>query len=149
MTPVPRRNGPKWLRRESVPQCSGSRPPQGRYGRLLRPDGFGGTSQLRLARLPRPLPRRERQDRRALGRHAAHPGSGRRPARQRPVLTPAGMKREATMPVAIACVELSHRIRSHGAGQILARASLAVALISVTASIAEMLVDLYVLFATD
>jgi hypothetical protein len=51
--------------------------------------------------------------------------------------------------LAIACVELFRRVRSHGAGQILARVSLAVALISVTASIAEMLVDLYVLSATD
>jgi hypothetical protein len=49
----------------------------------------------------------------------------------------------------IACVELFRRVRSHGAGQTLAKVSLAVALISVTASIAEMLVDLYVLFATD
>jgi hypothetical protein len=51
--------------------------------------------------------------------------------------------------LAIACVELYRRVRSRGAGQILARVSLAVALISVTASIAEMLVDLYALFATD
>ncbi|MFI6743012.1 hypothetical protein ACIBI9_59835 [Nonomuraea sp. NPDC050451] len=51
--------------------------------------------------------------------------------------------------LAIACVELFRLVRSHGAAQILARVSLAVALISVTASIAEMLVDLYVLFATD
>ncbi|MFG1710426.1 hypothetical protein ACFLIM_45395 [Nonomuraea sp. M3C6] len=49
----------------------------------------------------------------------------------------------------IACVELFRRVRSRGTGQILARVSLAVALISVTASIAEMLVDLYVGFATD
>ncbi|WP_433237797.1 hypothetical protein ACQPYK_29610 [Streptosporangium sp. CA-135522] len=51
--------------------------------------------------------------------------------------------------LAIACVELFRRVRSRGAGQILARVSLAVALISVTASIAEMVVDLYVGFATD
>ncbi|WP_327586138.1 hypothetical protein OHA25_03250 [Nonomuraea sp. NBC_00507] len=51
--------------------------------------------------------------------------------------------------LAVACVELYRRVRSRGAGQLLARASLAVALISVAASIAEMLVDLYVLFATD
>ncbi|MFI6789802.1 hypothetical protein ACIBG4_21010 [Nonomuraea sp. NPDC050383] len=51
--------------------------------------------------------------------------------------------------LAIACVELFRRVRSRGAAQILARVSLAVALISVTASIAEMLVDLYVLSATD
>ncbi|MEV4014899.1 hypothetical protein AB0J35_30800 [Nonomuraea angiospora] len=51
--------------------------------------------------------------------------------------------------LAIACVELFRRVRSRGAGQILARVSLAVALISLTASIAEMLVDLYVLSATD
>ncbi|MGN9841326.1 hypothetical protein ACTMTI_24675 [Nonomuraea sp. H19] len=51
--------------------------------------------------------------------------------------------------LAIACVELFRRVRSRGAGQILARVSLAVALISLTASIAEMVVDLYVVFATD
>jgi hypothetical protein len=51
--------------------------------------------------------------------------------------------------LAIACVELYRRVRSRGAVQILARVSLAVALISVTASIAEMLVDLYVGFTTD
>ncbi|WP_049562749.1 hypothetical protein [Nonomuraea sp. SBT364] len=51
--------------------------------------------------------------------------------------------------LAIACVELFRRVRSRGAAQILARGSLRVALISVTASIAEMLVDLYVLSATD
>jgi hypothetical protein len=51
--------------------------------------------------------------------------------------------------LAIACVELFRRVRSRGAAQILARVSLAVALISVTASIAEMVVDLYVGFATD
>ncbi|MEV0150428.1 MULTISPECIES: hypothetical protein [unclassified Nonomuraea] len=51
--------------------------------------------------------------------------------------------------LAIACVELFRRVRSRGAGQMLARVSLAVALISVTASIAEMVVDLYVGFATD
>lgn len=51
--------------------------------------------------------------------------------------------------LAIACVELYRRVRSRGAGQILARLGLAVALISVAASIAEMLVDLYVGFTTD
>ncbi|MDR8407435.1 hypothetical protein MTP10_01615 [Nonomuraea sp. 3-1Str] len=51
--------------------------------------------------------------------------------------------------LAIACVELFRRVRSRGAAQLLARVSLAVALISVTASIAEMLVDLYVLSTTD
>ncbi|WP_336216865.1 hypothetical protein [Nonomuraea sp. LPB2021202275-12-8] len=52
--------------------------------------------------------------------------------------------------------DAGHRLRrtvppgpKPGAGQILARVSLGVALISVTASIAEMLVDLYVLSATD
>jgi hypothetical protein len=51
--------------------------------------------------------------------------------------------------LAIVCVELFRRVRSRGAAQILARVSLAVALISVTASIAEMVVDLHVGFATD
>ncbi|NUP63471.1 MAG: hypothetical protein HOW71_15025 [Nonomuraea sp.] len=51
--------------------------------------------------------------------------------------------------LAIACVELYRRVRSRGAAQLLARASLTVALVSVAASIAEMLVDLYVLSATD
>ncbi|NRQ40420.1 hypothetical protein HII36_52685 [Nonomuraea sp. NN258] len=51
--------------------------------------------------------------------------------------------------LAVACVELFRRVRSRGTGQLLARASLTVALVSVAASIAEMLVDLYVLFATD
>jgi hypothetical protein len=51
--------------------------------------------------------------------------------------------------LAIACVELYSRVRSRGAAQLLARVSLAVALISVAASIAEMIVDLYVGFATD
>ncbi|MGW3346348.1 hypothetical protein ACWDA3_23815 [Nonomuraea rubra] len=51
--------------------------------------------------------------------------------------------------LAFVCVELYSRVRSRGAAQLLARASLAVALISVAASIAEMIVDLYVGFATD
>ena len=51
--------------------------------------------------------------------------------------------------LAIACVELYRRVRSPGAGQVLARASLAVALISIAASIVEMLVDLYVGAVTD
>ncbi|SEH03829.1 hypothetical protein SAMN05444920_1459 [Nonomuraea solani] len=51
--------------------------------------------------------------------------------------------------LAIVCVELYRRVQSRGAGQVLARVSLAVALISVSASIAEMIVDLYVGFATD
>jgi hypothetical protein len=51
--------------------------------------------------------------------------------------------------LAIACVELYRRVQSPGAGQVLARVSLAVALISIAASIAEMLVDLYVAAVTD
>jgi hypothetical protein len=51
--------------------------------------------------------------------------------------------------LAIVCVELYRRVRSPGAGQILAGASLAVALVSVAASITEMLVDLYVGAVTD
>lgn len=51
--------------------------------------------------------------------------------------------------LAIACVELYRRVQSRGAGQILARASLTVALLSVAASIAEMIVDLYVGLTTD
>jgi hypothetical protein len=51
--------------------------------------------------------------------------------------------------LAIACVELYRRVRSPGVGQVLARASLAVALISIAASILEMLVDLYVGAVTD
>jgi hypothetical protein len=51
--------------------------------------------------------------------------------------------------LAIACVELYRRVRSRGAGQVLAAVSLAVALVSILASIAEMSVDLYVAFATD
>ncbi len=51
--------------------------------------------------------------------------------------------------LAVACVELYRRVRSPGAGQVLARVSLAVALISIAASIVEMLVDLYVGAVTD
>jgi len=51
--------------------------------------------------------------------------------------------------LALACIELYRRVQSPGAGQVLARASLAVALVSITASIAEMLVDLYVGVVTD
>ena len=51
--------------------------------------------------------------------------------------------------LAIACVELYRRVQSPGAGQVLARVSLAVALLSVAASIVEMLVDLYVGAVTD
>ncbi|ADD41947.1 hypothetical protein [Stackebrandtia nassauensis] len=48
----------------------------------------------------------------------------------------------------VVCVELYRRVRGHGAGQLFARVSLAVALISIAASVLEMLVDLYTLFAT-
>lgn len=51
--------------------------------------------------------------------------------------------------LAIACVELYRRVQSRGAGQVLARASLGVALISIAASVAEMLVDLYSNVTTD
>lgn len=51
--------------------------------------------------------------------------------------------------LAVVCVELYRRVRSQGAAQLLARVSLAVALVSVLASVAEMIVDLYVAFATD
>jgi hypothetical protein len=51
--------------------------------------------------------------------------------------------------LAVACVELYRRVRSPGAGQVLAGVSLAVALASIAASIAEMLVDLYVGVVTD
>ncbi|HZE38907.1 MAG TPA: hypothetical protein VE172_08865 [Stackebrandtia sp.] len=47
----------------------------------------------------------------------------------------------------IVCIELYRRVRSHGAAQVVARVSLGVALISVAASIAEMLVDLGTGFA--
>ena len=51
--------------------------------------------------------------------------------------------------LAVACVELYRRVRNHGVAQVIARASLAVALLSLAASVAEMLVDLYVGFTTD
>lgn len=51
--------------------------------------------------------------------------------------------------LAVACVELYRQVRSRGAGRLLARASLAVALLSLTASVAEMLVDLYSNVTTD
>lgn len=51
--------------------------------------------------------------------------------------------------LAVVCVELYRRVRSHGAGQLLARVSLTLALTSIAVSVVEMLVDLYVLFATE
>lgn len=51
--------------------------------------------------------------------------------------------------LAVVCVELYRRVRSRGAGQVVAAVSLTVALASVAASVVEMIIDLYVALSTD